>query len=87
MRNITVSVDEQTYHRARIKAAEAGTSVSALVRSFLVELDQSQGKESEFDRLRRLQEETLTSMRSRGAGLRAIDNLTRASSHERDAIR
>jgi len=86
MKNITVSVDEGTYRRARIKAAEAGTSVSALVRSFLVELDQSQETESEFDRLRRLQDETLTSMRSRGAGLRASDNLTRASLHERDAI-
>ncbi|MGH8565012.1 MAG: hypothetical protein ACREXW_13370 [Gammaproteobacteria bacterium] len=34
MKNITVSVDDETYRRSRIKAAEAGTSVSALVRSF-----------------------------------------------------
>jgi hypothetical protein len=30
--------DEDTYRRARIKAAEQDTSVSALVRRFLVEL-------------------------------------------------
>lgn len=35
MRNITVSVDEETHRLARIRAAELDTSVSALVREFL----------------------------------------------------
>ena len=35
MRNITVSVDDATYRRARIRAAELDTSVSALVREYL----------------------------------------------------
>ena len=35
MRNITVSVDDVTYRRARIRAAELDTSVSALVREYL----------------------------------------------------
>lgn len=35
MKNITVSVDDDTYRRARVKAAERDTSVSALVRRFL----------------------------------------------------
>ena len=35
MRNITVSVDEETHRLARIKAAELDTSVSALVREYL----------------------------------------------------
>ena len=35
MKNITVSVDEETHRRARIRAAELDTSVSALVRAFL----------------------------------------------------
>ncbi len=34
-KNITVSVDEETHRRARIRAAELDTSVSALVRAFL----------------------------------------------------
>ena len=32
MKNITVSVDEETHRLARIRAAELDTSVSALVR-------------------------------------------------------
>ncbi len=35
MKNITVSVDEETHRLARIRAAELDTSVSALVRQFL----------------------------------------------------
>ena len=35
MQNITVSVDEETHRLARIRAAEIGTSVSALVRDYL----------------------------------------------------
>ena len=87
MKNITVSVDEETYRRARVKAAEAGTSVSALVRKFLVTLNQASDAETEFDRLRRLQEETLVHIRQRRGGLRAADNLTRDALHDRDAIR
>jgi len=35
MKNITVSVDDETYRRARITAAEQGRSVSAMVREYL----------------------------------------------------
>jgi plasmid stability protein len=35
MKNITLKVDDATYHKARIRAAQAGTSVSAMVREFL----------------------------------------------------
>jgi hypothetical protein len=87
MKNITVSVDDETYRRSRIKAADAGTSVSALVRSFLVALGQGQGHETEFDRLLRLQQETLAGIRARGAGLCAADNLPRDALHERAALR
>ncbi len=38
MRNITVSVDEETHRLARIRAAEMDTSVSALVREYLKSL-------------------------------------------------
>ena len=38
MKNITVSVDDETYRQARIKAAERDTSVSALVKQFLAAL-------------------------------------------------
>ena len=85
MKNITVSVDEETYRLSRIKAAEAGTSVSALVRAYLVDLVQGRVPETRFDRLRRLQDETLAAIQARGGGLRAADNLPRSALHERDA--
>ena len=50
MKNITVSLDDETHRRARIKAAELGVSISALVKRYLTELGSS---ESEFERLKR----------------------------------
>ncbi|MCY3887846.1 MAG: hypothetical protein OXG19_09155 [Chloroflexi bacterium] len=85
MKNITVSVDEETYRLSRIKAAEAGTSLSALVRAYLVDLVQGRVPESRFDRLRRLQDETIAAIHARGGGLRAADNFSRSALHERDA--
>jgi len=35
VKNITVSVDDEVYHAARVKAAELQTSLSALVRNYL----------------------------------------------------
>ncbi len=87
MKNITVSVDEETYRLSRIRAAEEGTSVSALVRAFLRDLVNSESAESRFERLARLQDETLSAIRLRGGGLRSADNLTRTELYERDAIR
>ena len=48
MKNITVSVDDEIYRKARIRAAEKETSVSALVRDYLRGIADG---ESEFDRL------------------------------------
>ncbi len=87
MKNITVSVDEETYRLSRVRAAERGTSVSALVRAYLVALVQGQVIETEFDRLRRLQDETLAAIRARGGGLRTAENLPRGALHQRDALR
>ena len=43
MKNITLKIDDATYHKARIRAAQEGTSVSAMVRDYLV------GREREED--------------------------------------
>ena len=85
MKTITVSVDEELYRLSRVKAAEAGTSVAALVRSYLVEFVQDRTAKARFDRLRNLQDETLAAIRARGGGLRAADNLPRGELHERHA--
>ena len=87
MKNITVSVDDETYRLSRIKAAEEGTSVSALVRSYLIELTQGKTPGNRFERLRQLQDDTLESIRARGGGLHTADNAARDELHERDALR
>ena len=87
MKTITISVDEETYRLACVKAAECGMSVSALVRDYLVALAQAEMTESEFDRLHRLQSETLAAIEARGGGLRAADSLSRDDLHRRHALR
>jgi plasmid stability protein len=80
VRNITVSLPDDAYRQARIKAAERDTSVSALVRDFLMSLAED---ESDFDRRKRLQDETIASIGEFSAG----DRLTRNEIHDRDAVR
>ena len=88
MRNITLSIDEETYRLARIKAAEAGTSVSALVRDYLADLVvEGRVTETRFERLARLQEQIHADIDTRGGGLRMIDNLPREALYDRDAFR
>jgi plasmid stability protein len=76
VKNITVSLDDDTYRRARIRAAEMDTSVSALVRRYLVDLA---GAESEFERLEKLEQ----TLRERIKSFRAGDRLSRDKVHER----
>jgi hypothetical protein len=78
MKNITVSLDEEVYRRARVKAAELDTSVSALVKTYLVELA---GQETDFERRKRLQDELLARVKRHGFSAR--DRLTRDEVHER----
>jgi plasmid stability protein len=80
MKNITVSLPDGIYRRARIKAAERDTSVSALVREFLTGLSE---EESDFERRKRLQAEVIASIRD----FRAGDRMTREEAHERNALR
>jgi hypothetical protein len=76
MKNITVSLDDEVYRRARMKAAELDTSVSALVKKYLVDLA---GQETDFERRKRLQDEILATIRC----FSASDRLTRDQVHER----
>ena len=65
MKNITVTVDDDVHRRARIRAAERDTSVSAVVRGFLIHWSV---EETEFERLKRLQNETLNEVDTFRAG-------------------
>jgi plasmid stability protein len=80
VKNITVSVPEEVYRRARVKAAERDSSVSALVREFLTGLGR---EESDFERGKRLQDEVLATIRR----FRGGNRLTRDAVHRRRAVR
>ena len=78
MKNITVSLDDDTYRRARIVAAQRDTSVSALVKRYLTELTAG---ESESERLKREER----ALRERIEAFRAADRLPRDTLHDRGA--
>ena len=76
VKNITVSVDDETYRRARIKAAERATSLSALVRRFLLDLISEESPERGLERRER---ELRAQIRDFSAG----DRLSREEAHQR----
>ena len=74
--NITVSVPDDVYRSARIRAAEQGTSVSALVAEYLTTLSR---RDAEFDRLEAQQQAILADV----VGFRGGDRLERDELHRR----
>ena len=96
MKKITVSIDEETYRLARIRAAELDTSVSALVRDYLKSLVEegtggtasgSRDAEKEAERRRELMRQVFQDFEARGIGLRMSDNLTREELYDRTRAR
>ncbi len=84
MKNITVSVDDDLYKRLRVWAAQAGSTVSSLVRAFLTRLTE---EDPEFDRLAERQRALIQQIRAEYPHFSAGDRLTRSAVHERDALR
>lgn len=80
MKNVTISLPDDVYRRARITAAERDTSLSGLVRGLLMKLEAA---ESDTERRKRLQKEVCATIRR----FRAGDRLTRSQAHDRDALR
>ena len=78
MKNLTVSLYDETYRRARMIAAQRDTSVSALVKAYLVELTSG---ESKTERLKREER----ALRERIADFDASDRLSRDDVHRRGA--
>jgi plasmid stability protein len=76
VRNITVTVPDDVYRNARIRAAERGTSVSSLVAEYLRSLS---GREAEFSRLEAQQKQIQTQI----SRFRAGDRLNRDQLHDR----
>jgi hypothetical protein len=76
VKNITVSVPDDVYRSARIRAAERGSSVSALVAEYLRSLSD---QEAGFARLEQEQQR----VRAEIGRFRAGDRLERDRLHER----
>lgn len=76
MKNITVSVPDDVYRSARIRAAEGGRSVSALVGEYLRSLAD---RDAEFSRLEAQQRQVQAEIERFSAGSR----LNRDEIHER----
>lgn len=79
MKNLTVSVPEDVYRAAKVRAAEGGSSVSALVTGYLRSLAD---QDAEFERLERQQNAVLGEIDR----FRARDRVSRDEVHDR-AIR
>ena len=82
--NITVSVPDAVYDAARLRAAEARTSVSALVRDYLTRIA---NEGSVHERLLAEQEAILNRIHERGPMYSASERMTRDEVHDRDALR
>ena len=80
MKNITVSVPDEVYRKARIRAAERNTSVSGLVRDLLLQV-------AEQDERRRHLLETIEAVREANPNFTATHLLSRDELHDRDALR
>ena len=76
MKNITVTLDDETYRKARMRAAELDTSVSAIVRKYLTQF--AEGK-SRFERLKKQEEALLAKIEK----FTAEDLLPREALHDR----
>jgi plasmid stability protein len=76
VKNITISVPDDVYRVARVRAAEQGSSVSALVRGYLQSLSD---EEAEFARLEAQQREVMDEL----AAFRGGDRLERDAVHDR----
>lgn len=92
MRNITVSVDDETYRRSRIHAAELDTSVSALVREYLQNLTTgralvTEASPQEVERRRRMLNDVIEDIRTSSPGFSARDNLSREELYDRARAR
>jgi hypothetical protein len=84
VKNITIALDDETYRKARIVAAQRDSSVSALVKRFVLTLTEQAPASPD---LKRAQEALLDSIWDRHPGFTATENLTREELHARHDLR
>ncbi len=91
MKTISVSVDDETHRLARIRAAETGTTVSAMMRDLLTALLKRRAgpdlSETEPQRRARLLDQVLDKFDRQGIGMDTSQILTREEMYDRNAAR
>jgi plasmid stability protein len=92
MKRITVSIDDETHRLAKVKAAEKGTSVSAMVRDYLVELTSRELAAEDLsaavsEKPEKTLSEVIADLRAKGVKLSSADNVPREELYDRDALR
>ena len=91
MRVISVAVDDETHRLARIKAAQKGTSMSAMLREYLLQMLLEDGdrppEETEPQRRASKLDQVMAKFKSEGVGLSASERLSREELYHRHASR
>jgi plasmid stability protein len=80
MKNITIALDDDVYRRARITAARRDTSVSALVKQYLLTLMSEEEPARDFVQE---QDALLDQIWREHPGFTTSENLSRDALHER----
>jgi hypothetical protein len=78
MKTISIAIKDQVYRKAKVKAAAMDTSLKAAMRKFIEEFS---GEPSDFEKRKRLQDETIASIQR----FRAADRLPREEIHRHHA--
>jgi len=87
MKEITVSVDDETYRLACIRASELETSIEALVREFLLDLAEANTQlETPFERRKRQLREAIEENSRNHPNFRMADNVSREELYDRRFI-
>ena len=92
MKNITISLDDETHRLAKLKAAEKGTSVSAMVRGYLNGLVREESMADNSiapgsEKPGKTLDEVIEAIFARGGGIDPRENLTREELYDRNAFR
>ena len=85
MKNIAVSVDDETYRLACIYADRRGISVSAMLGEYLKNL--TAGVKDIPLVPEKTLSEVIADIRARGGGISVSDNVSREELYDRDALR
>ena len=85
MKNITVSVDEETYRLAQDIAAKYGNLVSDMLGEYLQNL--TAGTKDSPSATEKTLSEIIAEKRAKGGGIDPSYNLTREELHDRNAFR